>query len=135
MAGHRENALRDFSVALGCILAGVFFLVTGLWFLSIVALYLAALMCWSGWHQKAKARRREAEIAWWARARKGVEQEPLHPCCLQFDDTGYLHDESVCTRYRYKRPRPITRQERMEIDREWERIVSRLRDPGYGEEA
>lgn len=135
MASHQKNALRDFSASLGCVVVSVLFMVAGLWPLSIVTLYLATFLLWSGWRQKGKADRREAEIEWWARAKKGIEQDPLNPCCLQFDETGYLHDEAVCTRYRYRRPRPITREERMEIDREWQQIISRLRDPEYGEEA
>lgn len=135
MASHQKNAFRDFSASLGCVAVSVLFVVAGLWPLSLISLYVATFLLWSGWRQKAKAERREAEIEWWARAKKGIEQDPLNPCCLQFDDTGYLHDEAVCTRYRYRRPRQITREERMEIDREWQQIISRLRDPEYGEEA
>jgi hypothetical protein len=135
MASHQKNAFRDFSASLVCVAVSTLFVVTGLWPLSIVSLYLATFFLWSGWRQKAKAERREAEIEWWMRARRGIDQDPLNPCCLQFGDTGYLHNDAACTRYRYRRPRPITREERMEIDREWEQIVSRLRDPEYGEEA
>ncbi|MGH8967236.1 MAG: hypothetical protein ACRDXB_18170 [Actinomycetes bacterium] len=135
MASHQTNALRDFSASLGCVAVSVLFVVAGLWPLSLISLYVATLLLWSGWRQKAKAERREAEIEWWARAKKGIEQDPLNPCCLQFDDTGHLHDETVCTRYRYRRPRQITREERIEIDREWQQIISRLHDPEYGEEA
>lgn len=135
MASHERNALKDFSFALGCVAVGVLFIVAGLWPFSIAALYVATFLVWSGYRQKMKAERQRAESEWWARAAKGIEQEPLHPCCLKFDDTGHVHDESVCTRHRYGRPKPITREERMEIDREWQQIISRLRDPEYGEEA
>lgn len=135
MDGHRKRALRCFSLAPGLIVAGVFFVVAGLWPLSVVCLYLATFAWWVGWRSNAKARRMQLEREWWAKAKQGIEQEPLTPCCMEFDDTGFLHDEPHCTRYRYGRPRPITREELIEIDKSWVQIIAHLEDPEYGEEA
>jgi len=134
MSGHRKKALSRFSSALGCVLVGVFFAVASLWLLSFLSLYCASFLVWSGFCFRRKAIRAELEEQWWIDAKNGAEQDPLDPCCMEFGNTGYVHDELKCTRYRYGRPRPITREELLKIDEAWNDIVSRLRDPEYGEE-
>lgn len=103
--------------------------------MAFMSLYAAALLAWQGWHIRAKGIRLELERQWWGRARTGVEQEPLDPCCTLFGENGYRHDEASCTRYRYGKPRPITREELIDIDKAWNEIIAHLEDPEYGEEA
>jgi hypothetical protein len=133
--GHRKRALRCFSFALGSVVTGVLFVAAGLWPLSLVSLYAATLSWWIGCRSNGKARRMQLEREWWIRAKRGIEQPPLTPCCMEFEDTGFLHDEPHCTRYRYGRPRPITREELTEINLAWAEIIAHLEDPEYGEEA
>lgn len=133
MDNYRKRALRCGSTMLGLLFTGALFLVVGLWPMTLVCTYLTVLTGWTAWRSSLKAKRRKMEIEWWARAKKGIEQEPLNPCCLEFDETGYLHDEAFCTRYRYKRPKPLTRQERIEIDEAWAEIVAHLKDQDFGE--
>ena len=134
MANHQRKALRRTSSALGCVLVSVFFAVVALWPLSFLSLYCAAHLGWSGLIHRRKGARAVLEREWWIKAKNGVEQDPLDPCCVEFGNTGHVHNEERCTRYRYGRPKPITREERIDIDRAWEEIISHLRDPEYGEE-
>lgn len=134
MNHHTKRALSHFLWALGCLLPCVFFGMIEWWFLSIVSLYLAFILLWSGWRSLGKGKRATLEQEWWARAREGVEQAPLSPCCTHYDETGFQHDEPHCTRYRYPPPKPISREERQEIDRAWSEIIAHLPDPECGEE-
>lgn len=133
--GHQKKALRRISAALGCAFVGVFFAVAALWMLSFLSLYCASFLGWSGLRHRWKGKRLKLESEWWARAKNGIEQDPLDPCCMRFGNTGHVHDEANCTRYRYKKPKPIDREERIEIEKAWIEIISHLHDPEYGEEA
>lgn len=135
MATHRSKAVTRFLWSVMCVLLGVLFSAISAWFMAFVTLYAATFLAWRGWRIRAKGIRLELENEWWSRAREGVEQEPLDPCCVLFGDNGYRHDEATCTRYRYKKPKPITREERIDIDKAWNEIIAHLEDPEYGEEA
>lgn len=135
MASYRGRAAIRFCCAAACTAIGVLFAVASVWFMSFVALYSASFLIWRGFRIHGKGIRLERERVWWSKAKKGVEQDPLDPCCTPFGETGFRHDEPSCTRYRYLRPKPITREERLEIDRKWNEIISHMSDPEYGEEA
>jgi hypothetical protein len=135
MNHHTRKALSHFLWSIGCMILGVFFGIFAWWFMAVVSLYCALILIWSGWRSLGRSRRARLEEEWWRRARAGVEQAPLVPCCTEYGETGRGHDESHCTRYRYRPPKPISREERMEIDRVWSEIIANLPDPEYGEEA
>lgn len=135
MKSCRRRACVRFCWALLCAVFGVLLAAASSWFLSLVFLYGACFLLWQGWCLRKKGLRFEAERNWWGKAKQGVQQNPLTPCCTLFGDTEFRHDESNCTRYRYPQSRPITREERLEIDRQWDEIISHMNDPEYGEEA
>lgn len=124
-----------FCWALPCVAFSVLLAVASAWFLAFIFLYMATFLTWSGWRSRRKGLRLQAEVDWWSKAKDGEEQDPLDPCCVRFGETGIRHDEMKCTRYRYKRPKPITREERLEIDRQWNEIIARFDDSEHGEEA
>lgn len=132
---YEKKALGRFSLALGCVVTGVFFAVAALWLFSFLSLYCASFLTWRGWVNRKKGIRFRLEGEWWKKAKDGVEQDPFDPCCLKFGSTGHVHEEERCTRYRYERPKPITKDELARIEEAWNEIISHLRDPEYGEEA
>lgn len=72
---------------------------TPYWPASFVFFYAAVLALGCSKHERRKRMRREAERRWWIRQKRGVRQAPLSPCCLRYDETGFLHD-LLCTRDR-----------------------------------
>jgi hypothetical protein len=128
VTGHQKKALVRFCSALGCVAVGVFFGAVSLWLMSFLALYSATFFLWSGFRNLKRHERIRREVEWWRRAKDGVEQDPLNPCCVEFGETGFLHDEQKCTRYRYGRPRPISKEEREEIDKAWSEIIAHFYD-------
>lgn len=67
------------------------------WIAAAVAAYMAVLLL-DRWrlHRRRFLRTRE-EFEWWRRAKLGIRQSPLDPCCLHLEETGSLHDEKRCT--------------------------------------
>lgn len=131
---YTKKTLLYFSASLGFTVLGILVAVWGLLLLSVIALYVATFLLLRGLKFRARGRRIKEEAEWWKRARSGVEQDPLYPCCVLFGKTLVHHAEEYCTRRRYPKPRIITKEELVEIDRKWKEIIEHLDDPEYGEE-
>lgn len=76
----------------------------GLWsfpahpWLTLAALYVAAVFAWCAVGHRAAHRRQVAEDGWWERRVLGECPAPLNPCCLlsHYSD-GAVHDRHRCT--------------------------------------
>jgi hypothetical protein len=134
IGGHVKRSWLMFSWALLSVLLGIFLTVTPLWLASVPMFYAATFWVWRGALCRSEETRRKHEAQWWRRAKTGVTQKPLHPCCLKYEETGFLHDDIRCTRYLNRKPHPKSPEERAEIDPVWKEMISHLRDPEHGEE-
>lgn len=128
MSAHRRYVLLFTWSAVLCMILGSALLLTPLWPVSLILIYLASLLFWRGSVRRQRDLRLKQEAEWWRRARMGVEQPPLDPCCLPFDENGATHDEPHCTRSRSTGNRVISREENERVERIWKEIVDHYED-------
>lgn len=134
MTQYQKKAWIRFSGSAASLTVGVLLGSWGAFSICLLFLNIATFLLWRGWGARREGIRIQAEIEWWKKAKNGVEQESLSPCCLLFGETLYQHDEARCTRRKYPMPRVISREELAEIDAAWAEIISHMDDPEYGEE-
>lgn len=120
-----RRAFRMFLMSLGFVILGVFFIATPSWPLGIMSLYAATFCFWQGFVSKGRMARIHAENEWWRLAERGVKLRPLHPCCVEYDKTGFLHEEPRCTRDRARdrKPQPRTPEDWARIDKVWAEMI------------
>lgn len=134
MSAHRRYALLFTWGAVLCIILGSALLLTPLWPVSLILIYLASFLFWRGSVKRKFDIRLKQEAEWWRRARTGAEQPPLDPCCLPFGEDGVTHDEPHCTRSRHGGSRVISSEEMERVNKIWKEIVDHYEDSEYGGE-
>lgn len=130
-----KKAWLCFISSLACLTAGVLLSFLEVFSFSILALYGGTFLMWRGWKTRSEYLRHLEEVEWWRNAKNGVEQDSLDPCCVLFGKTSMKHEEEYCTRRRYPKPRIISKDELVDIDRAWKEIIAHMDDPEHGEEA
>lgn len=132
MEKESRRSARMFLMSLGFTALGVFFIATPSWYLSILFLYSATFCLWQGFVSKGRLARLHAEDDWWRLTERGVKLGPLSPCCIEYDKTGFLHEEPRCTRDRGRdrKPAPRTPEDWAKINETWNEMIERF----HGEE-
>lgn len=131
MTPYRRNALVSLICAALFTGLAVFLATTPYWPGLLTASYMVILLAWYARGQYGRHCRLVAEAEWWRRTKLGMRQAPLNPCCLPFDETGFLHDEVRCTRDRI----PELWIEQARVEDEWNELVAGLGDLNQEEEA
>lgn len=134
MAGKWKKPFLFFMMSAFCSALAFLCASWGSFFPSAICLHAASFCVWRGFRSRSEILRTAEEVEWWKNAKNGVEQDPLDPCCVLYGKTSLEHEEDHCTRRRYPKPRIITAEELVEIDRAWNEIISHMDDPEYGEE-